>query len=363
MSGPGALNVRDFFSKGKARPSTVKHGVLVTELTRFLQGLEPGQSPTIIDGFSGAGVYGGDAAGDTATALDLAAVEAATTWEEARALFLSIPSEMLGSPLLCLQQALRWNRPVTLILVERSVANHASLLRALQAVGRLGHTAHAGGDDGGGDGDGDGDGDGVAVVQVGPLVRVSCRLGSFEEAFAPPNPVHAAVSWHGDGDAAVPRAGDADAAVGRATAAVKPCVLPSTATIITNPFFSFIDPYGHRGISLVRLTAMLALGPVVLYLATHTIKASYGTAQQAVPSAKIQRRLRAFFGGDWPRIGADVPSYYAKQAAAAAAAAARDGGQGSGRIGGVASKTIEMRGGKSHILVFTPSGSHGLGSG
>ena len=196
---------------------------------------------------------------------------------------------------------------------------------------------------------------------------MSCRLGSFEEAFAPPDPVHAAVPWHGDGDVAVPRAGDADAAAGRATAAVKPCVRPSTATII-NPFFTFIDPYGHRGISLVRLTAMLALGPVVLYLATHTIKASYGTAQQAVPSAKIQRRLRAFFGGDWPRIGEDVPSYYAKQATAAAAAAALaattaagDGGQGSGRIGGVASKAIEMRGGKSHILVFTPSGIDGRG--
>ena len=43
MSGSAALNVRDFFSKGKSRPSSVKHCVLVEELEKFLAGLKDGQ--------------------------------------------------------------------------------------------------------------------------------------------------------------------------------------------------------------------------------------------------------------------------------------------------------------------------------
>ena len=39
-----------------------------------------------------------------------------------------------------------------------------------------------------------------------------------------------------------------------------------------NPLFSFIDPYGYRGVSLSTVTRLALLGPVVFYLATHTIR-------------------------------------------------------------------------------------------
>lgn len=142
----------------------VKHDVLVRELAGFLSGLQEGQIPTILDAFSGAGTYGDTHAAAPAepaaapaappapatplaastspapapaapakvpiilTTTTLTTVSSAASYEEARGLFLSIPANDLGSPLLCLQQALRANRAVNLVFVEQSPANYATLL-------------------------------------------------------------------------------------------------------------------------------------------------------------------------------------------------------------------------------------------
>lgn len=141
-------HLRLFNGVGKGRPSMVKHDVLVRELAGFLSGLQEGQIPTILDAFSGAGTYGDTHAAAPATpraastspapapakvpifltTSTLTTVSSAASYEEARGLFLSIPANDLGSPLLCLQQALRANRAVNLVFVEQSPANYATLL-------------------------------------------------------------------------------------------------------------------------------------------------------------------------------------------------------------------------------------------
>ena len=146
-------HLRLFNGVGKGRPSMVKHDVLVRELAGFLSGLQEGQIPTILDAFSGAGTYGDTHAAAPAapapatplaastspaptpakvpiilTTTTLTTVSSAASYEEARGLFLSIPANDLGSPLLCLQQALRANRAVNLVFVEQSPANYATLL-------------------------------------------------------------------------------------------------------------------------------------------------------------------------------------------------------------------------------------------
>ena len=350
---------------GKSRPSSVKHAVLSSELGCFLSGLTDGQVPTILDAFSGAGVYGhpptvgaAAAAASTTTVLPDASSLLSTTHAHAHAAFLAVPPEELGSPLICLQLALQAARAVNLVFVEQSRANYATLLQAVQTVAN----GMPPGNDSRGCAAGTvldadvgvaGAGGCVAVVHVGPDVKVRLMLGTFEDVFVPPAPLKL--------DAAVdlpPRTAAAAAAA-------------AAATVVLNPFFTFVDPYGYRGLSLARLISMLALGPVVIYLATHTIKASYERAQVATPSAKIQRRLRTFFGGDWPAAGADVPLYYTQQVTTAAAAAAaavpassgggggggdggKAGGGGGGGVSGVVSKIVEMRDGKSHVLIFKP---------
>lgn len=55
--------------------------------------------------------------------------------------------------------------------------------------------------------------------------------------------------------------------------------------------------HSYRGISLERLTRMLALGPVVLYLATHTIKVCLFKLYQKIITRDLYLLFRGLRGG------------------------------------------------------------------